>query len=246
MSLYVSFVAVLALSLISVTLQYWPVFKAKGHPPILSVSAGIGITYVFLVLLPKLADVQESLHVSEDKAAILPVDLHAYLGALAGFIVFLLIVNRDFVDSSRVVGARPTLGEVLALGVFGLYYAQIGFLLGEWPSQNWFGYLGLVIALGMHFVGINYHLWKHYPRRFSRVFRWAFCVCLFLGWVGAALAEEFSGVVKFSTMYVAGGIIITAIREEIPSQNETHMPSFIISVIATTLFILFVEIALLR
>lgn len=246
MSLYISFLAVLALSLITVTLQYWPVFKTKAHPPILSVSAGVGITYVFLTLLPKLAEVQASLDVSEEQAPLLPVGLHAYLGALAGFIVFLLIVRRDFEDSHHVVGERPTLGEVLTLGVFGLYYSQIGFLLGEWPSSNWFGYLALVTAFGMHFVGVNYHLWKRYPRRFPKVFRWVFCGCLVLGWVGAALAEELSGVVKLSTMFVAGGIIITAIREEIPPQKEAHLPSFIISVIATTLFILFAEIVLLK
>ncbi|MFI2810934.1 MULTISPECIES: hypothetical protein [Microbulbifer] len=245
MSIYVSFLAVLALSLIGLTVPHWPVFQRKAHPPILSVSAGVGITYVFLVLLPKLAEVQASLQVSEDEAAILPVDLHAYLSALAGFIVFLLIANKGFSDRADRTPSRLSFSETLVLVVFGIYYAQIGFLLRSWPSAIWFGYLGLVGAFAMHLVGINYHLWKRYPNRFPRVFRWVLFLCLLIGWMAAVIYEQLSGVVKFSTMFVAGGIIITAIREEIPAQKDANIPYFLATVLVTTIFVLFIEIILL-
>jgi hypothetical protein len=246
MSIYSSFLTVLALSLIVATLPYWPVFQRQGHPPILSVSAGIGIAYVFLALLPKLAEVQESLEVSEDEAAILPVELHVYLSALAGFIIFLLIAKKGLSENRNRTQPGLSFSELLVLSVFGLYYAQVAFLVGEWPSESWVGYVGLVCVFGMHFVGINFHIWKRYPGRFPRVFRWVFCGCLILGWLGSLVAEQLSGLVKFSTMFVAGGIMITAIREEIPSRKDTNVPYFLAAVVGTTIYILFAEIVLLR
>lgn len=246
MNEFISFLAVLALCVIVASLPHWSTFQRNSHPPILSVSAGIGVTYVFLALLPKLAEVQASLKVSEDKTSILPVELHAYLAALAVFVIFLLIANKGIFEDSNANKRRTSFGEVLIFGVFGIYYAQIGFSLGDWPSEIITAYFGLVTALSMHFVGINYHLWKRYPRRYPIFFRWFFCACLLLGWVVSVSTEQLTGIVKISTMFVAGGIIITAIREEIPSHQDANTPYFLASILATTAFILFTKISLLK
>ncbi|MCA0894796.1 hypothetical protein [Microbulbifer agarilyticus] len=246
MSIYISPLAVLALSVIIVTIPYWPVFQRKGHPPILSVSAGVGITYVFLAVLPKMAIVQASLGGTVDDGSILPVERHVYLGALAGFVIFLFIANKGFSKRSKDPGSKLTIGEIVVLTVFSLYFAQIGFLLGEWPSGSLLGYFALTCAIGMHFIGINYHLWKRYPCRYARLFRWFFSCSLIIGWLAAGFAEQVGELVKLSSMFVAGGIIITAIREEIPSQSETNIFYFLSSVAVTTAFVLFAEIVLLR
>ncbi|WP_160152547.1 hypothetical protein [Microbulbifer sp. ALW1] len=246
MNEYISFLAIAVLCVIAISLPHWSTFKRDTHPPILSVSAGIGITYVFLGLLPKLAEVQASLKVSEDSTSILPVELHAYLGALAGFIIFLLIINKGFFEDININQRRVSFGEILIFAVFGVYYAQIGFSLGDWPSEIVTGYFGLVAALAMHFVGINYHLWKRYPRRYPIFLRWFFCLCLLLGWVTAISTEQLTGIVKLSTMFVAGGIIITATREEIPSSKDAHILYFLASVIITTAFILLLKILVLK
>ncbi|MCA0901501.1 hypothetical protein [Microbulbifer agarilyticus] len=246
MSIYISPLAVLALSVIIVTIPYWPLFQRQGHPPILSVSAGVGITYVFLAVLPKMAMVQASLAGTVGEGSILTVERHVYLGALAGFVIFLFIANKGFSERSQVPGSKLTLGEIVVLSVFSMYFAQIGFLLGEWPSESLLGYFALTCAIGMHFIGINYHLWKRYPCRYSRLFRWFFSCSLIIGWVGAGFAEQVGGFVKLSSMFVAGGIIITAIREEIPSQGESNIFYFLTSVAVTTAFILFAEVVLLK
>ncbi|WP_226661768.1 hypothetical protein [Microbulbifer aggregans] len=230
----------------AVTIPYWSVFQNSTHPPILSVSAGIGITYVFLTLLPKLAEVQALLNVTDAYTPVLPIGLQAYLVALAGFVVFLVTANKGLAEEFKVAKARVSFGEVLIFGVFGLYYAQIGFLLGEWPSGNWFGYLVLVFAFGMHFVGINFHIWKRYPRRYPKFLRWVFCACLILGWIASLIAGQLSVWTKFATMFVAGGIIIMAIREEIPPEKDAHIVCFLVSVVAATAFILFAKTVLLR
>lgn len=246
MTLYASLLAVLALCAICFTLPHWRSFQHRVHPPILSVSAGVGLTYVFLALLPKLAEVQASLDPSKDASSLLPVGLHAYLATLAGFVIFLLIARKGFFEDSKVSGQRTSLSEILVFLVFAIYYAQIGFSLGVWPIDNWLTYLALVFAFGMHFVGINYHLWKRFPRRYPNVLRWLFSASLLLGWGTSVFAEHLSAMVKLSTMFVAGGIMITAIREEIPSQKEANVPYFLASVIITTIFVVTIETMLLE
>nr|WP_138976346.1 hypothetical protein [Microbulbifer agarilyticus] len=209
-------------------------------------AAGIGIAYVFLVLLPKLAEIEDALGEGGGDGTILPVALNAYLGALAGFVMFLLIANKGFFEDDRQAGAKLSLGELTVFCVFCVYYAQVGFLLGEWPSANIFGYLPLVCAFGLHFIGINFHLWKRYPVKYPKALRWLFALSLLLGWIASVTAEGIADVVKFSTMFVAGGIIITAMREEIPAQRDVNILYFLGSVTITAIFILIVEIYLLR
>lgn len=245
MTIYASFLAVVALCLICITLPHWRIFQHQVHPPILSISAGVGLTYVFLVLLPKLAEVQATLDPSKYEDALLPVGLHAYIGTLAGFVVFLLIARKGFFEDATRPSQRTSLGEISVFSVFAIYYGQIGFSLGVWPISNWLAYLALVFAFGMHFVGINYHLWKRFPRRYPKVLRWMFSVCLLVGWGASVFAEQLSAVVKLSTMFVAGGIMITAIREEIPTQKDANIPYFLASVLVTTIFVVMTETLLL-
>ncbi|MBY6212334.1 hypothetical protein KUV95_12305 [Microbulbifer agarilyticus] len=221
-------------------------FQRQRHHPILSVAAGVGIAYVFLVLLPKLAEIEVALGEGDSDASILPVALNAYLGALAGFVVFLLIANKGFFEDDRQAGTKLSLGELTAFCVFCVYCAQVGFLLGEWPSANILGYLALVCAFGLHFVGINFHLWRRYPVKYPKALRWLFAASLLLGWLASVTAEDIAGAVKFSTMFVAGGIIITAMREEIPAQRDVNILYFLGSVTLAAIFILVVEIYLLR
>ena len=236
----------MALCSICITLPHWHTFRHQAHPPILSVSAGVGVTYVFLALLPKLAEVQASLDPSKSEEVSLTAGLHAYLAALAGFIIFLMIARKGFFEDAKGPGQGTSVGEILVFAVFAIYYAQIGFLLGEWPIDNWLAYLALILAFGMHLVGINYHLWKRFPRRYPKALRWLFAVCLLVGWGASVFAEELSSIVKLSTMFVAGGIMITAIREEIPSQKDANILYFFVSVIATTILIVMVETMLLK
>ncbi|WP_237056707.1 hypothetical protein [Microbulbifer sediminum] len=243
---YISFSAVLILCLICWTLPRWQFLQGSNHPPILSVSAGVGISYVFLALLPKLAEIQTSIFVKGDDSALLPVGLHAYLAALVGFVIFLLLVRKDLAEDEDTKGRRPSSTVILVTSIFALYNAQIGFLLGAWPIPYWLSYLGLTFAFGMHFIGINYHLWRHYPNRYTRYFRVVFSLSMLAGWLGSLLAEQLNPAFKFSTMFVAGGIIITAIREEIPPREEANIPYFLVAVIAASLFIIFTKILLAR
>lgn len=246
MNHYLSFLGILLLCLITWTLPRWKIFREKVHPPILSVSAGVGISYVFLVLLPKLAEIQSAIDLDADTDALLPAGLHVYLAALTGFVIFLLVAKKDLSEDRLGIGQKPSSTTLLVASVFGLYNAQIGFLLGDWPFASLLGYFGLTFAFGMHFIGINYHLWMHYPKRYRRYFRSIFSLGLLLGWLASFLSDQLGPAFKFSTLFVVGGIIITAIREEIPPKEAANIPYFLLSVAATSLFIVSTEMLLAR
>ena len=47
----------------------------------------------------------------------------------------------------------------------------------------------LVIALALHFLGINHNLWLHYRERLDNLGRWIFSASIFFGWLLGVMTE---------------------------------------------------------
>ncbi|SDK17931.1 hypothetical protein [Microbulbifer yueqingensis] len=233
----VSLLIALMLCIINFTLPRWKIFQGGAPSALLSISAGTGLTYVFLVLLPKLAQVQATIPASTAGSAI-PGQNHVYLVALTGFVIFLLLLRKDLAGGGR-RGRGWSTGTVLVAVIFSLYNAQVGYFLGDWPIQGVGGYLLAGIVLGLHIMGLNYHIWHYYPHHYERSFRSIFCVFMLLGWLAAILTDRLYGVMTVATVFITGAIIITAIREEIPARNEkVHVPFFLGAILVSAFVIL--------
>ena len=219
-------------------------FQQQSPPAILSVSAGTGLAYVFLELMPKLSEVQQLTLLPEYKN-VLPLQNHAYLAALAGFIIFFLVVRKDLRSEEENKDATWTMGTAVLAVLFVLYNAQVGFFLGDWKSPGLLSHLLVAAAFGFHVMGLDYHLWHRYPAHYMRHFRSLFCLFMVLGWLGAVLTDKLYGVMMITSQFIVGAIIITAIREEIPSQENTHIPLFLSSVAITSCVILVLQARLL-
>ena len=100
----------------------------------LSAASGISVAYVFVHLLPELAEGQEA--VAEAPAGPLPfLERHVYLVALVGLAIFygLELAARQSRREQREHGEDETSAEVFWLHVasYGTYNALIGYLLSR-------------------------------------------------------------------------------------------------------------------
>ena len=147
-----------------------------------SFAGGLAAAYVFLLVLPKLADQQDILErAASDWPLIEYLYHHAYLVALAGFVSYYLVnVLAQATDASV---PRSMRGAVLVVGL-GAYSALIGDLIAAQDPQP----LPLALfstALTFHLIGLNLAVYGH----LSRSWKWLRALLLtflFLGcgWIG--------------------------------------------------------------
>jgi hypothetical protein len=65
------------------------------------------------------------------------------------------------------------------------------------------------------------------------VLRWVFAACCIAGWAIGALIEQLEHAVMLSNTFVAGGIIVIAIREELRDRHSMLLPFFAAVVLAS-------------
>ena len=194
-----------------------------------SFAGGIAVAYVFLHLLPELAEGNERLRevLGEEGERSPLLGLEIFLVALVGFLVF---YGLERLAERSKDGERSGDGRVFALhlGSFFVYNAVIAYTLPlNWRQSIPFAVL-FTIAMGLHFVLSDRGLEEHYGERFDRwPPRLALAAALLVGWALAATVAPTSGaVVSALTAFLAGSILLNVFKEELPSARRSHFGWF--------------------
>lgn len=225
------------------TIGKWRWLHRGGHSAWLSVSAGTALAYVFVYLLPKLALTQQKLTliVSEYWTPLL--HNQTYLLAMAGLVCFFWLGWLDSKLSHRDPErtARSSSMLVLHIGGYGVYSLQIGLLVAQLPQPDYLSYLLATTVLGLHLMGVNHGVRSSDPVSYDAVLRWVFTGSLVAGWAIGISTDKFDTLFMLLNSFIAGGIIITAIREELPSGQETHFLPFLLGTVCASAAILIVQ-----
>jgi hypothetical protein len=201
----------------------------------LSVAGGISVAYVFLHLLPELAEGQVTISKAVSGALAL-LDQHAYLMALGGLIVFygLERVAREAHSGHKASSSEDTPGpRIFWLHIisFGIYNALIGYLL-----VNGFDTLRSLsfffIAMALHFVVTDFGLRSQFKQTYHRVGRWllsgAIVVGALVGWTFEIPKVATSALVAV----LAGGVILNVLKEELPAERRSRFMPFLVGAVA--------------
>ncbi len=203
-----------------------------------SFAGGIAVSYVFLHLLPELAEgndrLAEVLGETGDRSPLLGLEI--FLVALAGFTLFYGLERLAERHRSGVERDGPPPAAVFRIHLlsFVIYNAVIGYTLPlNWRASASFAVL-FTIAIGLHFVLSDRGLEQHYGRRFDRwPPRLVLAGALLLGWAAAAVVAPTSGVVvSLLTAFLAGSILLNVFKEEIPSTRRSHFGWFTTGLVA--------------
>jgi hypothetical protein len=217
-----------------------------------SFAGGIAVAYVFLHLLPELAEGNERVGaLLDEQGARSPLlGLEIFLVALIGFTVFyglerLAERHRAAAEHSAGRSGTPASGGPgavfrLHLGSFAVYNAVIGYTLPvSWQASVPFALL-FTLAIGLHFVLSDRGLEEHYGSRFDRwPPRLVLAGALVLGWALAALVAPTSAVVvSLLTAFLAGSILLNVFKEEIPSTRRSSFRWFAIGLTTYALLLI--------
>lgn len=199
------------------------------HPRsrVLSFAGGVSVAYVFVHALPELERVGATIDRRVDTLAF--VDAHAYVVALAGFVVYYGLeqyVRRAGDDGGDESGGPSTGVFWLHLGSFGAYNGLIGYLLFHLEPPG-MGALGLfATAMALHFLVNDYGLRGHHREAYHRWGRWLLAGAVVAGGgLGVATTPD-RAVLGALFAFLSGGIVLNVVKEELPSERESRVLAF--------------------
>ena len=259
-------VVLLALALVATVHVAAPALRGLHGVPRsiwLSMAGGASVSYVFVLLLPELARGQE--HIGRvvggtGAAHGSPlVGKHVYLIALAGFAVYHgvdTVASRSRSQSGERRTAASQTGraehggaaETIAgsgafwfhMAGFAVYNAVIGHVLTSREQLGRASLAFFALAIALHFLVTDVSLSEHHGHRYRSVGRWLLVLALGSGAATAALADLSDAVVAGMVAFLAGGIILNVIKEELPSQRRSRFWAFAAGTVGYTLLLLLV------
>lgn len=192
---------------------------------LLSAFGGISVAYVFVHLLPEVAEAQAAM----DRAGLWPVgdlERHTWLLALVGLVVFYGL--EHLARASRDEGAVGPVAFWVAVVSFAAYNVVVGVLAVRRAEDD--GLVGLavfVVALGVHLVvndlGLRHH---HHHRRYDRLGRPLLAAAVVGGWLLATLVEISDAAIGVAIALLAGGIVLNVVKEELPQERAARFGPF--------------------
>ena len=215
-------------------------FGGKLHAPgdlprrwWLSLAGGVSVAYVFLHILPELSAAQE--HLGETRGLVPWLEHHAYLTALVGLSLFYgleqLVSSRQ-----RQTEAQPGHGPGstttgmgvfwLHIGSFTLYNALVGHLLVYRATESLTVLALFTVAMALHFL-VNDHALRHDHRNtYRRLGRWMLAAAIGAGWAIGQTTAFGETVIGTLFAFLAGGIVLNVLKEELPEQRESRFLPF--------------------
>jgi zinc transporter ZupT len=208
----------------------------------LSFAGGVSVTYIFVHLLPELAEGQEM--IQENGVEFL--EHHTYLIALIGLALFYGL-EKTAKQSSE--SAREAPGDEMAANLnvfwlhitsFALYNAIIGYLLVHREDESWRSLLWFTIAMAFHFVVNDYGLMDHYHNAYRRKGRWIIMLAILGGWLIGVLTDipEIWIIMLFA--FIGGGTIMNVLKEELPQERKSNFWAFGAGIFFYSLLLLFI------
>ncbi|EGQ26798.1 hypothetical protein HMPREF9372_1189 [Sporosarcina newyorkensis 2681] len=240
MGVWVSFVFVIGFVIIHLSSKGMKFLKVEPRSRFLSVAGGIAVAYVFLHLLPELGEYQKELDGKLQNLSFL--ENHVYIVAMLGLALFygLEQLAKSSKRHNKKNGEHKATASVfwLHIGSFAIYNATIGYLLLRGEYQTEWGVVFYFIAMGVHFITNDKGLRATHKEDYDRYGRWLLAVSITVGWLVGVFTEVNDMVLSILSAFLAGGIVLNVMKEELPEERESSFPAFFIGMIGYTVLLL--------
>ncbi len=209
----------------------------------LSASGGVSVAYVFVHLLPDLADEQETiLEATGERFSFL--EYHVYLVSLVGLAAFYGLERAAKVSrgKERSAGREDSTGGGvfwLHTASFAAYNALIGYLLLHREDPGYGPLVLFAFAMGVHFVVNDYGLRHDHKGAYDEVGRWVLASAVLAGWVVGLAFEVSEAALAVLFAFLAGGVIMNVLKEELPEERESRFWAFALGAALYSVILLF-------
>lgn len=234
--------AFLAAGLLALTHMVTPSLRfLKGRPRSvwLSLAGGVSVAYVFVHLLPELAAGQAKVSRAAKDFGL--AERHVYLIALLGLAAFYGLDRMAKTSRSAREGAAVQDGREaeeaaeaatspgvfwIHIASFAAYNALVGYLLLHREVMTLGALAFFAVAMALHFVVTDYGLNEDHKARYRHVGRWLLAAAVLLGFLVGLATEISEAAVAVLTAFLAGGVILNVLKEEVPSEQRSRFWAF--------------------
>ncbi|KFB08957.1 membrane protein [Nitratireductor basaltis] len=186
----------------------------------LSLSGGVAVAYVFMHLLPELAEHERALAKEGHPSEIL-----VYALAMSGLAVFYGL--EQYVQTAKRSESRiESEAFWIHLGAFALYNVLIGYFLLHREEVGIASLAMYFVAMALHFVTNDFGMHQQHRSLYDNKGRWVLALAVLSGWLLGQLVElpEIWLIATFS--FLAGSVVLNVLKEELPEERQSSFLAF--------------------
>ncbi len=239
-----TFLCAFVFSLIHYFSRYMQFAGKVPRSRFLSMAAGVAVSYVFVHLLPELNEYQELVSERLKNSSLGYIENHIYLVAMFGLVLFYAL--ERLVKLSRERNDLEDAGEAssgvfwIHMASFFIYNAVIGYLLLHQRFTRPGGLLFYFLALAVHFITNDWSLRRDHQQAYDKYGRLLLSFATLFGWVIGVFTEISDFGISILQAFIAGGVILNVMKEELPEEQKSSITSFLIGVVGYTFLLLMV------
>lgn len=208
----------------------------------LSIAGGASVAYVFIHIFPELSSGQKVVEQANNPVVNF-LEHHVYLLALFSFALFYgleKIAKLSRQENQQKGRGNSTSREVFWLHIFSftIYNVLIGYLLLHREERGLFSLCLFFLAMALHFAVNDHGLREHHKSIYKHIGRWILAAAVLLGWVMGKATKIPEAAVAVLFAFLAGGIILNVLKEELPEERESRFWAFALGAAAYTAILL--------
>jgi hypothetical protein len=207
-----------------------------------SAAAGVSVAYVFVDVLPELGAQHRTFREAAGEG-LLFAEQRIYILALLSFVVLyglehIVLASRERRREAVAAGVTDPV-YWLHLGGFAAYSALIGYLLVERAGRGPLALLVYGLAMALHFLVVDHSLREAHGRVYDRGGHWVLAASVLAGYAVAATTPLSEVVFARLFAVLAGGVVITSLKAELPGEREGRFWPFCLGAVAYAVLLFF-------
>lgn len=123
---------------------------------------------------------------------------------------------------------------------YAIYNAAIGYLVVAMAEEQRESVWVFGLAMGMHFVVVDFGLHEDFADAYHRIGRWVLAGAVLAGWLVGVAANVPEAIENSMIAFLAGGVIMNVLKEELPEKRQSRWWPFVIGATAYTVLLLVV------
>jgi len=214
-----------------------------GRSRYISAAAGISVAYIFVDVLPELEFQRQVVLKAAQGAELLFAEQRIYLLALLSFVVVyglehMALVTREGRRETVAAGKTDAVYWVHLAG-YAAYSALIGYLVVNRAERGALALGVYAFAMAVHFLIIDHALAEEHGRAYAPRGRWLLATSVLVGWLVGASTPVSELVIARLFAVLAGGVVITSLRAELPDDRQGRFWPFCLGAVTFAAFLIF-------